>query len=114
MHLTDLDPIPFRASLHILKRLLSAFAFASVLVRAEQHRLVANGDLRQGGSNFDGRDVMLLAVLLNQALHESELADGQRIRDLLFEVGNAFVVDGFRAWQHHLFDFLSRGSFDRR
>ncbi len=57
---------------------------------------------------------MLLAVLLNQALHESELADGQRIRNLLFEVGNAFVVDGFRAWQHHLFDFLSRGSFDRR
>ena len=38
----------------------------------------------------------------------------KRIRNILLEIGNALIVNGFRARQYHLFDFLPRCFFNRR
>ena len=110
--MTYLYPVALRSTLDIPKRLHPGFA--RLLVGAKQHRLVANGHLRQCSGDLYSGNIVLLPVLLDEALHEPELTQANRIRNPLFEIGNALVVNDFRARQHHLFDFLSRRLLNSR
>ena len=83
-------------------------------VRLQQQRLISDMHSRQGGGDVHGRNIVFHPVLLQQTLHELQIAGRQGVGDALLEIGDALVVDHFRGRQLQRLDLLAGRVFDRR
>ena len=77
-----------------------------------KQRLAALSDVRHCRSDIHGRGLGFALVFFDNAAHKRQMTFGYCVRDLLFEICNALLVDSFSTGQFQFSNLLSGSAFN--